>query len=70
MGKLRAQYSALWWMTRLMQCSRATSGTVVSWPDLSVPPDWPPTVMLSGSPPKAAMFSRTQVSALISSIRP
>jgi hypothetical protein len=34
------------------------------------PADWPNTVTRSGSPPKAAMFSLTQVRAAIWSSRP
>ncbi len=42
---------------------RFAAGMVAS-TDAAIPPaDWPPTVMLEGSPPKEDMFSYTHVSA-------
>ena len=37
---------------------------------LAPPPDWPNTVTLSGSPPKAATFSRSHCSAAMMSDPP
>ncbi len=70
----RSPPRSAWWAAPLWRMARRNSpsarGMESSVPMLIAPADWPKTVTLAGSPPKAAMFSCTHSRAATWSSRP